>query len=39
MFIAVRAEFSDFEPGWDDNKELVRVQIPEQPKVEKAKAS
>ena len=29
-FIIVRADFSDFEPGWDINKELLRYKIPKQ---------
>ena len=28
QYITVRAKFSDFEPGWDDDAELVRVEIP-----------
>lgn len=28
QYITVRARFSDFEPGWDDDAELVRVEIP-----------
>lgn len=30
MFIKVKASFSDFEPGWDDEDELIAVRIPHQ---------
>ena len=29
-YVIVRADFSDFEPGWDNSKELLRYKIPKQ---------
>ena len=29
-FVVVKAQFSDFEPGWSDDEALVRVNIPKQ---------
>lgn len=28
QYVTVKAIFSDFEPGWDDEKELTRTTIP-----------
>lgn len=30
QYISIKAQFSDFEPGWDDEAELMRVEVPRQ---------
>ena len=30
QYVSIRANFSDFEPEWDDNNELARSDIPKQ---------
>lgn len=30
QFLVIKASFSDFEPNWNDDAELLRVQIPRQ---------
>ena len=30
QYLKINATFSDFEPGWDDNKEIRRIEIPKQ---------
>ena len=30
QYVSIKAKFSDFEPGWDDDRELRRIEIPKQ---------
>ena len=29
QYLSVSASFSDFEPGWNDQSDLIRIKIPE----------